>query len=324
MAETGSPADASGPRHVPVLVGDVLDALLPVAREWIVDCTLGLGGHAAALLERTPPAVRLIGLDADAGNLSVAGKRLSVFGDRVRLIVANFADLSAVLESIGIRAVDAILADLGLSSNQLADAARGFSFERDGPLDMRLDPSRGPTAADLLATLGEAELADLLYVQSQEARSRRIARAICAARRTGRINSTAMLARLVSDAVGARGGRSRIHPATRTFMALRIAVNREPESLAALLRQAPDVLRIGGRLAIISFHSGEDRLVKEDFRRRSRAGEYAVLTKRPVTAGRAEQRINPRSRSAKLRVAERIQANCAGRLAASCAPAAGR
>lgn len=324
MDETASPAEAQGPGHVPVLLAEVLDALVPVARECIVDCTLGLAGHAAALLERTPPAVRLIGLDADSSNLAIARERLSGFGERVHLIAANFSELSAVLASIGVREVDAILADLGLSSNQLADAARGFSFEHDGPLDMRLDPSTGQTAADLLATLGEAELANLLYVQSQEARSRRIARAICAARRTGRINSTAMLARLVSDAVGARGGRSRIHPATRTFMALRIAVNREPESLAALLRQARDALRRGGRLAIISFHSGEDRLVKEDFRRRSRAGEYALLTKRPLTAGRAEQRTNPRSRSAKLRVAERTQADSTGRPAPSTAPAVRR
>lgn len=272
-----------------------------------MDCTVGLGGHARRLLEQHP-ALRLIGLDVDEENLSIAERVLHSYSDRVQLIRADFADLPSVLSRAGIERVDGLLADLGVSSNQIADAARGLSFDADGPLDMRLDQRRKTTAADLVNTLKEGELADLLYFQSQERHSRKIARRICEVRRQGRINSTVMLARLVAAAIGDRPGvrRASIHPATRTFMALRMAVNREKESLCGLLRQAPSVLRDGGRVAVISFHSGEDRLVKTDFRARSREGVYRVLTKRPVVADDGERTGNPRSRSAKLRVAERF------------------
>jgi 16S rRNA (cytosine1402-N4)-methyltransferase len=294
--------------HVSVLSQEVVAALSPVAQRLIVDCTVGLGGHTAALMEATPPDVRLLGLDVDEGNLAIARSRLERFGERVRLIRSNFARLSALLEAEGeLGRVDALLADLGLSSNQIANPAFGFSFERDGPLDMRLDPRTGPSAADLVNRLSERELADLLWVQSQERHSRRIARRICEARQTSRLDSTLQLARLVMEAVsrGRRGGR-RLHPATKTFLALRSAVNREQESLQTLLADAPRVLRPGGRLAVISFHSMEDRPVKEGFRALAAAGVYRVLTRRPIIASEAERRSNRRCRSAKMRVAERL------------------
>ncbi len=299
--------DASAAAHIPVLRDEILAAVTPVAHGRVVDCTLGLGGHAEAILLATPESVQLIGFDADEGNISLARARLERFGSRLRTVHANFATLADSLHTIGIGSVDAIIADLGLSSNQIADAARGFSFEADGPLDMRLDPSSGETVAELLGRINEAELATLIYVQSQERASRRIAKRICEARRGGRLNSTLLLARLAADAAGMRSGgrRGSIHPATRTFMALRMAVNREGETLAALLRQVPSLLRPGGRAAVISFHSGEDRLVKESFRAGARSGIYQLITKKPVTPSQAEQRRNPRSRSAKLRVAER-------------------
>ncbi len=296
----------SVPAHIPVLA-ERITALLSENRPSVcVDCTLGLGGHAELLLQALP-GLRLIGIDIDEINLARAQARLATFAERIQLFRASFADLASRLREIGITKVDAILADLGLSSNQLEDPARGFSFEVDAPLDMRLDRAAGPTAADLVNTLSEGELADLLYLQSQERHSRRIAKRICQARRQGRINSTVMLARLVSAAVGENpdSPRARIHPATRTFMALRMTVNHEADALRRLLLAAPGLLQPRGRIAVISFHSGEDRLVKEDFRARSNAGEYRLVTKKPVTADDAERASNPRSRSAKLRVAER-------------------
>lgn len=274
--------------------------------ETLVDCTVGLGGHAGLLLEHDP-RLRLIGLDVDAGNLALAARHLEAHSQRIRLVQASFADLDTVLADLGINGVDGILADLGVSSNQIADANRGLSFSVDGPLDMRLDPRTGTTAADLVNTLNEGELSDLLYLQSQERQSRRIARRICQVRRQGRINSTVQLARIVSAAMGRNpdARRDRIHPATRTFMALRMAVNREPEALGRLLSAAPRVLRANGRMTVISFHSVEDRAVKEDFRARSREGVYRILTKRPLVADEQERVANPRSRSAKLRIAER-------------------
>ena len=273
--------------------------------EVVVDCTVGLGGHAGLLLAASPRS-RLLGLDVDDANLAVASERLARFGDRVRLVQASFSDLADVLAEHGEDRVGAILADLGVSSNQLADSDRGLSFEVDGPLDMRLDRRTATTAADLVNTLPEGELADLLYFQSQERGSRRIARRICQARLQGRLNSTVMLARLVVSALGSASAvrRSRIHPATRTFMALRMSVNRERESLQRLMGQVPSCLCVGGRVAILAFHSVEDRIVKDDFRTRGRSGEYRVLTKKPVVAGESERVENPRSRSAKLRVAE--------------------
>lgn len=304
--EKGLALKAIGFGHDAVLPSEVVSYLSQL-EGCLVDCTIGLGGHAELLLSSTD-RLTIIGLDADEGNLEVARRRISGFEKRVKLLCANFADLSDVLGQLGIPRVAGILADLGVSSNQIADASRGLSFESDGPLDMRLD-RRGPTtAADLVNTLSEGELSDLLYFQSQERHSRRIAKRICQARRQGRINSTVMLARLVASAVGENPDSysGRIHPATRTFMALRMAVNHETQSLQRLLAAAPRVLAPGGRIAVISFHSGEDRLVKGDFKARAASGIYRILTKKPVTPGDEERAANPRSRSAKLRVAESI------------------
>lgn len=323
-------AAAGEPGHVPVLATEVLHHLGdagsaeadrtrlagsggPTSRtdsetpRTIVDCTLGLGGHAALLL-KADRGLRLVGLDLDPNNLKTAADRLAPFGDRVMLRRANFAEIAAVLAELRISLVHGLLADLGFSSNQLEDPARGLSFERDGPLDMRLDRDSGPTAADLVNSLPEGELADLLYVQADERASRRISRRICQARRQGRIQSTGQLAGLVAAALG-RGPsalRGRIHPATRTFLALRMAVNREPENLRALLKAAPRCLAPGGRIAVISFQSREDRIVKEAFRSMAGEGVMRLLTRKPVRPGDDEVRANPRSRSAKLRVAEKV------------------
>ncbi len=294
------------PEHVPVLAGPVLDHFAGLGEGVFVDCTLGLGGHARLILERNP-TIRLLALDLDEANLAVAGSRLREFADRIILKKANFADLNTVLAETGVERAVGLLADLGVSSNQIADPARGLSFEVDGPLDMRLDRDQPTTAADVLRSLDERELADLIYLQSQERHSRRIAWRIAQALKRGPLNSTIVLARLVAAATGhdRAGRRGRIHPATRTFMALRMAVNQELGNLRRLLEQAPACLARGGRLAVITFHSGEDRLVKEDLRTRARLGEYRLLTKRPIAADDAEAAANPRSRSAKLRVAER-------------------
>lgn len=293
--------------HLPVLKDAVLELTAPARANVIVDCTTGLGGHLGMLLAAAPDA-RLIGLDVDRSNLATAADRLKEHLGRFELVQANFAELPAVLAARGGVRADIILADLGVSSNQIADPARGLSFTVDAPLDMRLDDRLKTTAADLVNTMSEGELSDLLYFQSQERHSRRISKRICQARRQSRINSTVYLARLVASAVGenpdAHGGR--IHPATRTFMALRMAVNRETESLSSLLAALPGCLAPGGRAAIISFHSVEDRLVKEDFKTRAKAGEYRLITRKPVIADEVEREVNPRSRSAKLRVAELV------------------
>lgn len=298
--------------HVPVLADEVTEHLLPSLvggalgeAGLLVDCTVGLGGHSRLLLQQAPHA-RVIGLDVDEANLELARERLAEFGDRARLIRANFGDLGGVLDECGVSRVEAILADLGVSSSQIADPQRGFSFDADGPLDMRMDQRQKTTAADLVNSLSEGELSDLLYFQSQERHSRRIAKRICQARKHGRINSTLVLARLVASATGENpeGHRGRIHPATRAFMALRMSVNAEIEGLGRLLKAIPGRLSVGGRAAIISFHSAEDRLVKTDFRDRAREGVYRIVTKKPIVAGEEERRRNPRSRSAKMRIAE--------------------
>jgi len=291
------------PDHIPVLPQAVYDALTPVIRERWVDCTLGLGGHAELLLKATPPESRLIGLDVDPRNLTRSAQRLSPFSDRIHLLQNNFGELDSLLGELEIAAVDAVLADLGVSSNQIDDVEMGLSFDRDGPLDMRLDPGLTKTAADLVNSLPERALADLIYIESQEPFSRKIAKRICESRRRARITRTAELARLVSQAVGGRRGR--IHPATKTFMALRIAVNEERAALDALLAASRRRVRPGGRVAIISFHSGEDRRVKEAFRTWAHDGEFRLVTRRPVVAEETEMRQNPRSRSARLRVAVR-------------------
>jgi len=292
--------------HEPVLLGEVVRLLEPKPGQTILDGTVGLGGHAAAILPRIAPHGRYLGLDLDPQMLEQAAARLAPPPDvTLELIEANFADLPVLLSQRGIEAVDAMLLDLGVNSAQLADPQRGFSFEHEGPLDMRFSPQQREQAVELVNRLSERELADLFYHLGGETQSRKIARAICAARRSGRIRTTRALARIVESAVGGRRGR--IHPATRVFQALRIAVNRELENLDRFLDACFTHLRPGGRVAVISFHSLEDGRVKRAFREAARAGVARVLTPRPVTPDADEIRRNPRSRSAKLRVAERLK-----------------
>lgn len=290
-----------------MLVKEVLELLDPQPDQCLVDCTVGMGGHARVLGERLGPRGRVIAIDWDEGNLALARARLSDLPCPFELIHGNFADLDRILLRAGAERVDRILVDLGLGSNQLDDPERGFSFLHDGPLDMRIDRRQDVSALELVNRLSERELADLIYFNAQERFSRRIAKRICMARHRARIRSTRHLAEVVASAVGVdpASRRSKIHPATRTFLALRMAVNRETENLRSLLEKAPALLSPGGRIGVISFHSVEDRQVKVDFRNRSRQGLYTIVNKRPVIAQPVERQANPRSRSAKLRVAER-------------------
>ena len=298
--------------HVPVLLQEVLDLLVLPERKRamsIVDCTVGLGGHAEALLRADRGEGSLTGMDADADNLRLAKRRLEPFGSRVRLFEANFADLRDVLDEAAIDRADALLADLGVASTQFDDPDRGFSFSADGPLDMRMDRSGGRSAADLVNEIDEEQVADLIFEYGQERYSRRIARAIVRARITEPILGTVALATIVRRAIGrdARPGRRGLDPATRTFQALRIAVNDELGSLDKLLELLPNVLNIGGRACIIAFHSLEDRRVKQAFKRWSATGQARIITAKPVTASLGEQSVNNRSRSAKRRCIERIE-----------------
>lgn len=294
--------------HTPVLPRDVDELLAVREGETVVDLTVGLGGHAWRFAQRLGPAGTLIGLDVDPANLAAARERLAPGTCRVELLHANFAEVGAVLASLELAGADVLLADLGVSSTQLDVGARGFSFQQDGPLDMRMDPRLGSTAADLINRLKEKELSDLLYYNAQETGARRISRRICEERREGRITTTVRLASIVADALGMdpQSRRDKIHPATRTFLALRMAVNDEIGCLRKLLSAAPGVLKAGGRFGVIAFHSVEDKEVKRDFRQRKTEGVYRILTKKPIVADGAERAVNPRSRSAKLRVVERL------------------
>lgn len=295
------------PAHIPVLLDEVLCLLAPAGRSVLMDCTVGAGGHAEALLDAAGPQASLIGIDQDPGSLATARQRLERFGGRVRLFEANFSLVPAVMAAAGVTQVDLLLADLGISSWQLDDPRRGLSFQADGPLDMRMSPQTQRTAEDLVNGLAEEPLADLIYEFGEERFSRRIARAIVRERAKKRIQRTGELARIVSSAVpgAARASRRGVHPATRTFQALRIAVNDELGSLDTLLKNLRDVLAVGGRAGIISFHSLEDRRVKLAFREWAQIGTAAIVTRKPVTAGENETWRNPRSRSAKLRIVER-------------------
>jgi len=267
-----------------------------------VDGTLGAAGHARALLERSAPDGRLLAVDRDAESLERAAASLAA-GSRAELVHADFRELPELLDARGLRP-DGVLLDLGISSLQLDDPERGFSFRHDGPLDMRLDRSRGETAADLVRDLPEEELADLIYRYGEERASRRVARALVWARERGPITTTAELAAVVRRAVR-RGRRVGLDPATRTFQALRIAVNRELEGLGDTLRALAARLAPGGRLAVIAFHSLEDREVKHTFRDLAR-GSYRLVVRKPVRPGEAERAANPRSRSARLRALEHL------------------
>jgi 16S rRNA (cytosine1402-N4)-methyltransferase len=300
----------AGADHEPVLLDEVVSWLAPRPGGCYCDATVGLGGHAGAILERSGPGGRLIGLDRDADALAMARATLQPFGDRVTLVHAPFSQVRQVLEGLGVVAVDGFLVDLGVSSPQLDRPERGFSFRASGPLDMRMDRTSGETVGDLLRRVDEAELARIIRDYGEERHATRVARAIIEARDAGDLTSTGALAALVARAVPrTERGRS---PATRTFQALRIAVNRELEELEAFLAAAPECLRPGGRLCVIAFHSLEDRIVKR--RLRALAGrdgaqgppQLRILTKHVVVAGRAETARNPRARSAKLRAAEKV------------------
>ena len=286
------------------MVREALEHLAPSRGGVFVDCTVGLGGHARALLEAG--ATRLLGLDRDPAALAHARAALEAYGDRVELVHSHYRALDAVLDARGIARVDGVLADLGVSSMQLDAGGRGFSFRRDEPLDMRMDTTAGPTAAEALRDVGERALADLIYEFGEERHSRRIARAIVAARGQRAIETTGQLAEIVRRAIP-RKGYTRIDPATRTFQAIRIWVNGELEGLDAFLAAAARRLAPGGRLAVITFHSLEDRIVKHTLRALQAEGTVAVRTKRPVVPSETEVARNPRARSAKLRAAERTE-----------------
>ena len=291
--------------HEPVLRAETVELLEPAGRGLVVDCTVGTGGHAAALLEAG--ADRVVGLDRDAEVLPLARRRLAAWKDRVDLVHADYRGLDDVLDRLGVERVDGALADLGCSSVQLEAEGRGFSFRRDDPLDMRMDRTAGPTLADLLAEATPEGLADVIFEYGEERRSRPIARAIVAAAAGAGIGTTAELAAVVRRAARYRG-RSRIDPATRTFQALRIWVNRELDGLDAFLRVAAKRLKAGARLAVISFHSLEDRIVKRTLRELERGGELALrlLTRKPLRPAEEELARNPRARSARLRAAWRV------------------
>jgi 16S rRNA (cytosine1402-N4)-methyltransferase len=311
-----------GEGHLPVLVEEVLDLLAPRPGGSVADCTVGGGGHAERLLEATSPDGRLLGLDADRAAISEAQRVLLRFGDRVVLRHANFAAIDDVARMEGFVPLDAVLFDLGLSSYQLADPRRGFSFTAHAPPDMRFDETTGDSALELIDRSTDRELADILATFGEERHAGRIAKAIVAARKEGRLVSTADLASVVAAAARARrADAGRIHPATRTFQALRIAVNRELEMLEAGLAGAVGLLRPGGRMAVISYHSLEDRIAKRFIARESRdcievplppvctcghRAQVRSITKGVITPGSDELRRNRRARSAKLRVAEKL------------------
>jgi 16S rRNA (cytosine1402-N4)-methyltransferase len=288
--------------HVSVLPAEVMDLLAPQPGQTVVDATAGAGGHARRIAERLGPTGRLIMLDRDIGMLEIARGRLQGVDCPVTFMHANFDALPDVLDELEITAVDGVLADLGICSDQLDQAERGFSFQQAGPLDMRMDTSSGESAASLLRRLSERDLADLIFQYGEERFSRRIARRIVEARKKTPLETTEELAELVRRSVPRQKGRQPIDPATRTFQALRIAVNDELGALERLLAALLKRVKVGGRAAIISFHSLEDRLVKRAFRDKE---QWQVLTRKPVQAGDDELRENPRARSAKLRAAIR-------------------
>ncbi len=303
--------------HLPVLYNEIIHAMQPKRGGLFVDGTVGAGGHAWGILQASNPDGQLLGMDVDPQALELAREKLAEFGDRANLIRASYTALLKQLEALKWHRVDGILLDLGLSSMQLDTPDRGFSFQTEAPLDMRFDPDGRTSAADLVNLLDEVELADLVYRYGEEHRSRQVARAIVNARP---INTTTQLANVVAKVTG--GGKSGIHPATRTFQALRIAVNGELEALEEVLPQTIEAIKPGGRLAIISFHSLEDRIVKQFMRRESKdcicpprqpactCGHKATLreiNRKPIRPQEEEIRNNARSRSARLRVAERIE-----------------
>jgi 16S rRNA (cytosine1402-N4)-methyltransferase len=309
------------PSHLPVLATEALSLLAPPRGATVVDLTLGAGGHAERLLEAVGPEGRVLGIDRDPEAIVHATARLRRFGSRFVPLRGDYRDLVTLLSGAGVFAVEGILADLGISSLQLDDPRRGFSFRLDGPLDMRMDPTSGPSAADLLATLTEAEIRTILRTYGEEKLAGPIARAVVRERARRPLERTRQLSDVVERVAGPAARRYRIHPATRTFQALRIAVNREVEGLEKLVADSVSLLRRGGRIAVISFHSLEDRAVKSALRALAercvcppglpvcgcgRENLVRVLTSRPIAPSPREVESNPRSRSARLRAAERL------------------
>ncbi|MGH7932941.1 MAG: 16S rRNA (cytosine(1402)-N(4))-methyltransferase RsmH [Candidatus Binataceae bacterium] len=295
-------SSAASRQHVAVMVDEVVALVRASNPLTVVDATVGTGGHAAALLEATD--AHLLGLDRDLAVLGAAALRLSGYGARIMLRQADFRNLDEVLDQCGMPCAGAIVADLGMSSFALEDPERGFSFRLDGPLDMRMDRGQTLRAYDLVNEEAEAALARVIYEYGEERASRRIARAIVEARRRRPIETTAQLCAVIEGAVGGRRHHG-IHPATRTFQALRIAVNRELESLAALLERGPARLSAGGRMVVLAYHSLEDRAVKESFRALVRGGGFAAVTNKAIRPCAEEVDLNPRARSARLRCIER-------------------
>jgi 16S rRNA (cytosine1402-N4)-methyltransferase len=303
-------------QHAPVLLREVLQYLNCQPNRIYVDGTVGSGGHARAILEVTSPTGRLIGMDWDKEAIGRARENLSSFGRRVELREGNCKDLKSVLEELSIHAVDGILLDLGLSTEQLEDEGRGFSFLRNGPLDMRMSREGRVTAQDLLRRLSVGEMSRILRGYGEERWAGRIAKAVVRRRQTAPLRTTGELVDVIRRSVPARRGR--IHPATRTFQALRIAVNEELQNLETFLQQGQDLLNPGGRLVILSFHSLEDRLVKNHFRQWAKGAEgnpplFSILTRKPVVPSYAEVLANPQARSAKLRAVEKNFENTQGR-----------
>jgi 16S rRNA (cytosine1402-N4)-methyltransferase len=286
--------------HTPVLLEETLDLLAPAAGGIYVDGTLGLGGHARAILDRCGPNGKVIGFDRDSDAIARARSTLAAYGKRILFIRRNFAEIQEGLAEINIARVDGLLLDIGLSSIQLEASGRGFSFKGKEPLDMRMDDRSPETAADLLNQRGADELADIFYYYGEERHARRIAARLVSEREKGRIATTEQLAAIVAEAVPKRFHPKKVHVATKIFQALRIAVNRELENLARILDATDNILKPGGRICVISFHSLEDRLVKWKFRDNP---ALRILTKKPIVPSKAERRRNPRARSAKLRAA---------------------
>jgi len=302
------PVDREEREHLPVLADEVTFLLRPRHVGWVVDGTVGMGGHSERLLDASDGRVRLLGLDADPEALRRAGRRLARFGDRVVLRRGSFRRLVALAAETGIGEATAILLDLGLSSYQLDESGRGFSFQGDEPLDMRFDPGAGPTAAELLNRLSREDLARIIFEYGEERHARRIARRIAERRQRTPLARTPDLVAAVKAAVPRGAWPRRLHVATRTFQAIRMSVNDEVEALAEALPQAASLLARGGRFGVISFHSGEDRIVKRSFRTLQHGGGYVEIAPSPIKPGTDEVLHNPRARSAKLRVVERAEA----------------
>ena len=294
--------------HKPVMMEDALGLLNLKPGQVIVDATAGTGGHSQAILQRISPGGRLIAIDRDEESLNVCRRRLSEFGDAVSFMHANFVDLDSALDGLNIQKINGILFDLGISSFQLDDPQRGFSFQREGPLDMRMDRSSYISAHDLINNLNEDELSDMLWTFGQERWHNRIAHLIVEERQKQPISTTQELVSIVERSIPQRYRHKyyRIHPATRTFQAVRIVVNRELEILDAAISKAIQLLDKHGRICVISFHSLEDRAIKHGFRRAASEGLIEIITPKPLVPGQEETAINPSSRSSKLRAAERL------------------